>query len=29
MEIDNEITVLVKADYDALQKELYEKDFKI
>lgn len=29
MEIDNEITVLVKTDYDALQKELYEKDFKI
>lgn len=29
MEIDNEITVLVKTDYDALQKELYEKGFKI
>ena len=29
MEIDNEIAVLVKTDYDALQKELYEKDFKI
>lgn len=28
MEIDNEITVLVKTDYDALQKELYEKDLK-
>lgn len=29
MEIDNEITVLVKTDYETLQKELYEKDFKI
>lgn len=29
MEIDNEITVLVKTDYETLQKELYEKGFKI